>query len=41
MNDFTAALERIVAGLEKRNRCSIPRSVGWSPITSSATRWWR
>jgi cell division protease FtsH len=41
LQDFTAAIERIVAGLERRTACSIPRSGKPWPITRWAMRWWR
>ncbi len=41
MADFTEAVERIIAGLEKRSRILIPRSAARSLITKWVTRWWR
>ena len=41
MDDFNAAVERIVAGAEEEPRLSIRRSAGASPITRWVMRWRR
>ncbi|SFQ28439.1 cell division protease FtsH [Bradyrhizobium sp. Ghvi] len=41
MSDFNNAVERMVAGLEKRNRCSIPRNGRSSPFRKWGMRWSR
>jgi cell division protease FtsH len=41
LSDFTEAIERIVAGLEKKAACSTRRSGVVSPITKWGTRWWQ
>ncbi|GHK10313.1 hypothetical protein ECZU01_42910 [Escherichia coli] len=41
LQDFTATIERIVAGPEKKSRVLNPRSGKPWPITRWAMRWWR
>ena len=39
MDDFTRAVERLVAGIEKRSRLLNPEERASLPITRWATRW--
>ncbi len=41
LQDFTATIERIVAGLEKKSRVLNPKERKPWPITRWAMRWWR
>ena len=41
MRDFNEAVERLIAGLEKRNRVLSEPSAAWWRTTRSAMRWWR
>ena len=41
LEDFEAAIERVVAGLERKSRVMNAEERGPSPTTSAATPWWQ